>query len=49
MAAVLNMTDPYRTPKKNKHEIHWRAEPPEWGGNIDWAYDNLYGKFRVSL
>ena len=47
MATALNMGVPYNLPKKNLHELHWRAEPLEWGGHIDIAYDNLYSNLRV--
>ena len=49
MATAVNLNTPYNLPKKNLHELHWRAEPPEWGGHIDIAYDHLYSSLRVSV
>ena len=49
MVTAVNLDTPYNLPKKNLHELHWRAEPPEWGGHIDIAYDHLYSNLRVSV
>ena len=28
--------------KRNPHELHWRAEPPEWQGQIEFSYEFYY-------
>ncbi len=40
--AVDTSFDSPRMNKRNPHELHWRSNPNEWQGNLEFAYEHYY-------